>query len=78
MQILSPATRELDLVIKRRIYEQNGVAFYLIADPQTKQIEIARTGAQTSESETIHEDQTAELKLSEDCQITVNARQMFR
>ncbi|MGB6044971.1 MAG: Uma2 family endonuclease [Pirellulales bacterium] len=78
VEILSPATRELDLVAKRRIYQQNGVAFYLIAGPQAQQIEIARMNVQTSESETIHEDQTAELQLSEDCQITLNARHMFR
>ena len=78
VEIFSPATRELDLEVKRRIYQENGVAFYLIADPETKQVEIVRSGAPTSESETIGEDQTAQLQLSDDCQITVNAQQAFR
>jgi len=78
VEILSPSPRELDLVVKRRIYQQNGVAFYVIADPETKQVEIARTGTPPGESETIDEEQTAELQVSEDCQITVNARQAFR
>jgi Uma2 family endonuclease len=39
VEILSPATEERDRTIKFRLYQQQGVGHYLIADPKSKTIE---------------------------------------
>ena len=36
VEILSPSTRQKDLVAKRELYAANGVPFYLILDPEDK------------------------------------------
>lgn len=38
VEILSPSTREKDLVSKRELYAANGVKFYLIVDPENKSV----------------------------------------
>ncbi len=40
VEILSPSTREKDLINKRELYAVNGVAFYLIADPDNKSLTL--------------------------------------
>ena len=36
VEILSPSTRQKDLVAKRELYAANGVPYYLILDPEDK------------------------------------------
>lgn len=38
VEILSPSTREKDLVAKRDLYAENGVSYYLIIDPDKESI----------------------------------------
>ncbi len=40
VEILSPATRSKDLVLKRRLYEEAGVASYWIFDPAKEQLTV--------------------------------------
>lgn len=39
VEVLSPSTARNDREYKRSLYEQQGVLFYLIVDPESKQIE---------------------------------------
>ncbi len=41
-EILSPSTQEKDRISKFRIYEEQGVRYYVIVDPDTKDIEVYR------------------------------------
>ena len=40
VEVLSPATRSKDLVLKRRLYEEAGVASYWIVDPAKEQLTV--------------------------------------
>jgi Uma2 family endonuclease len=48
VEIGSPGTRERDETIKRRLYEQSGVAEYWVVDPELDVVRIyRRTGGET-------------------------------
>ena len=40
VEVLSPATRSRDLVMKRRVYEQAGIASYWIVDPRAPAVTV--------------------------------------
>jgi Uma2 family endonuclease len=40
VEILSPSTEQKDRVLKFELYEQNGVEYYILADPSKKTFEI--------------------------------------
>jgi Uma2 family endonuclease len=40
MEVLSPSHEKKDLVIKRAIYEKNGVREYWIADPRKREVQV--------------------------------------
>lgn len=40
VEILSPSSRSIDLVLKRDLYEQSGVLHYWVADPDTRTITV--------------------------------------
>jgi len=42
IEILSPASRRVDLVLKRHLYEKHGVAEYWIVDPEVEAVEVLR------------------------------------
>ena len=77
VEVLSPSTRELDLVTKRRIYQEHGVQYYLIVDVEAKAIEVVRFGEDTT-SETIGAGESAVLQVSENLQLALSAEQLFR
>jgi len=39
-EILSPSTQEKDRILKYQIYEEQGVRYYVIVDPETEEVEI--------------------------------------
>jgi len=39
-EILSPSTREKDRIVKFQIYEEQGVKYYVIVDPDTEEVEV--------------------------------------
>lgn len=43
-EILSAATRDRDLTVKRELYEANGVRWYLIVDPDKAESSLLRLG----------------------------------
>ena len=77
VEVLSPSTRELDTVAKRRIYEEHGVKYYLMVDTDVKTIEVVQFGGGTS-SETIGACQSAVLQVSKNLQLELIAEQLFR
>ena len=42
VEVLSPATEEKDSTAKRRKYAEQGVPYYLLADPQQRSLEVLR------------------------------------
>ncbi len=40
VEVLSPATRERDTVIKRSVYERFGIAEYWLVDPEARTVEV--------------------------------------
>jgi Uma2 family endonuclease len=42
IEILSPASRRVDLVLKRHLYEKHGVTEYWIVDPEAETVEVLR------------------------------------
>jgi len=42
VEVLSPSTQDKDRTAKKRLYEEQGVQIYLIADPQTNTIEASQ------------------------------------
>ena len=40
IEIVSPSSRSIDLVLKRELYEQSGVQHYWVADPATRTVTV--------------------------------------
>lgn len=76
VEVLSPSTRELDEVTKRRIYQEHGVKHYVIVDTDAKTIEVERFGGDAPE--TIGACQTIILQVSEELQLELIAERLFR
>lgn len=73
VDILSPSTREKDLITKRELYAKFGIKYYLIIDPQNDSISTLE----------LHEDQYIDSKITEfelapDCQISPDFSEAFR
>lgn len=50
VEVLSPSTREVDLVTKRQLYGRGGVAHYWIVDPETRELAAERNVGGASET----------------------------
>lgn len=73
VEILSPSTREKDLITKRELYAKFGIKYYLIIDPQNDSISTLE----------IHEDQYLDSKITEfelapGCRISPDFSEAFR
>lgn len=73
-EILSPSTRDRDLIAKKTLYAGNGVKYYLITDPESRSVELFQlSGDSYSEIEA-----SSRLILTEDCEVTVNVSDIFQ
>ncbi|MFM8539555.1 MAG: Uma2 family endonuclease, partial [Planctomycetaceae bacterium] len=70
-EILSPATRDRDLTVKRELYEANGVPWYWIVDPDHAEPSLLRLG-ETGRYEPVLARGRIELDLCADCRITLD------
>ena len=76
-EVLSASTRERDLTVKRRLFEQESVGWYLIVDPDESTIEPLRlndSGAYEQVSFTDH----LQVDLCETCSLSVRLDRLFR
>lgn len=71
-EILSPSTREKDLTAKKELYATRGVRFYVIGDPETKELTILELG-DASYSERSGEG----LEIHEGCTLSIDAAEVF-
>ena len=67
VEVLSPSTKLKDINIKYELYEEAGVKYYLIINPEDKSVKAYRLG-QTGYEKV---DETKEFQFGEGCGITV-------
>lgn len=79
VEVLSAATRERDLVVKRAIYEQERVPWYLIADPEEQTVHALRLGPDGKYAgETFgRASGNVRLALCHECLLTVDPARLF-
>jgi Uma2 family endonuclease len=77
VEVLSAATRERDLNQKRVLYENHGVPWYLIADPDNASISILRLSDQRAYV-AVAVEEVAELAICGDCRLTIDLRRCLR
>jgi Uma2 family endonuclease len=70
-EILSAATRDRDLTVKRELYEANGVRWYLIIDPDEGRSALLRLG-KTGRYESLPAFGRQEIDLCPDCTISLD------
>jgi len=71
-ELLSPSTREKDLTVKKALYAEQGVAFYVIGDPDTKELTVLQLVG-----ESYVEVDDATIDLHDDCRISIDAGKVF-
>lgn len=76
-EILSTSTREKDLTQKRRLFEQHGVGWYLIVDPDEQALQALRLGEDGVYRELSTPDHL-EINLGDNCLISVRLDRLFR
>lgn len=71
VEVLSDSTRQKDLLYKRQMYEELGVSFYLIVDPEGETTLLRREG------ERFRLSQEWKLRIDEGCEIELDLSQLF-
>ncbi len=77
VEVLSEATRDRDRTYKKQLYDQQGVAIYMMVDPDTETIELLTRGT----SNALHPQPTGdaiELTICSDCHIKLIPADIFR
>jgi Uma2 family endonuclease len=75
-EILSPSTRQNDLTFKRDLYASQGVATYLIVDPEPRSIEQLLLG-QDGKYQSFDASTHLEVTICGDCAIEVDPQILF-
>lgn len=80
VEVLSESTRERDLVFKRALYEEQGVPWYFIVDPEEKTLRVLALGHSERYAETIHAAaaEPVALALCNGCRMTLDPAALFR
>ena len=76
-EVLSQATRERDLNHKRLLYQQQKVAWYLICDPESREIKAFMLSPDETYAE-VELGEFFELTLCKDCKLNVDLRRVRR
>lgn len=74
-EILSPSTRQKDLVAKRELYAANGVPYYLIVDPEERGALLLVLGEDGNYRE---EPGETEFEIHPGCRIALQIPELFR
>ncbi len=75
-EILSPATRNNDLMFKRQLYASEGVPHYLIVDPDANRLDCL-TLLQSREYVSSAETGTETLRICDRCELRIDSRELF-
>ena len=76
-EVVSPSTERKDRTVKRELYEMEGVACYIIADPETSTLEILQRGDHGRYETRQVTNEKVSLRLSETCTIELLVSQIF-
>ena len=76
-EILSPSTRSHDQTYKRELYRDEGVANYLIVDPDANELTFFHDQETGDWNGTIKSD-VFEIQICDDCQLTIDPVKLFR
>ncbi len=77
VEVLSESTRDRDRTFKRDLYESQGVAVYMLADPETRATEVlVRNLAGKYEAAIANDDGTVSLTFCGECRITLDLQSL--
>lgn len=77
VEVLSQSTRQRDLDHKRLLYQQQKVGWYLIADPDGRQL-TALTLASNGTYTEVNASDFLDLKICDECRLTIDLRRIRR
>lgn len=80
VEVLSDATRERDMVFKRGLYQDRGVPWYLIADPDARALKVLSLGPTGVYKESMSgpESGAVPLTLCDTCRVAIDPATLFR
>lgn len=80
VEILSAATRDRDLVVKRAIYEEEGVPLYLIADPDERTVQVLTLGPEGRYAGHTFDASAGDVSLAlcDECRLTIELARLLR
>ncbi len=73
IEVLSPSTREKDLYIKNQLYQDFGIKYYLVVDPDEKSIAINELIVKNYQEIKVD----SSFKLASDCEVVVDFSGVF-
>lgn len=77
VEILSPSTRERDLTVKRQLYQQQQVAWYLIIDPEASTIEVLNLD-ESGVYQSLPKQNEVNIAICDDCKLKVDLARILR
>lgn len=75
-EVLSDATRDRDQTAKRDLYDEQGVAVYLLLDPDAQSLELY-TRSHDGNMHVATVDDKIQLSICDDCQLTLQRSKLF-
>jgi Uma2 family endonuclease len=80
VEVLSEFTRDRDTVFKRALYQDRGVPWYVIADPDERTLRVLGLDSSGTYEETVwaSESPAVAIALCENCRITIDPKWLFR
>lgn len=76
VEILSAATRERDETFKKAVYQQNGVSWYLIADPENNSLQPLKLNP-SGVYEPVSFSETLAVDICDGCALSVKVDRLF-
>jgi Uma2 family endonuclease len=76
VEILSSSTRQRDLLHKREIYEQQGVPYYLIVDPDESTLTVLGMSESATYDPVSFKDALS-IQICDDCDLTIDIGKLF-
>jgi Uma2 family endonuclease len=77
VEILSASTRERDLTVKRRLYQQHAIAWYLIIDPEASTMEVLNLD-KFGVYQSLPKQNEVDITICDDCHLKVDVARILR